>query len=140
MERLLAASHARDCSVFAAMKHTDVLEEFQARTREAIGAFSALLEKYHAKLHEGQTMSLQWWAGALMDEVAYYADLKRSEKNPEAGESRVRNVKDLIGTLEASAVKPVESLQDFLDELMLDSSREEDEKDARRYCHANHRA
>ena len=41
MERLLAASHERKCSVFAVMKNPAVTTTFQARTRESIEASSS---------------------------------------------------------------------------------------------------
>lgn len=128
MERLLAASHARNCAVFTAMKHTDVQAEFTAKTREAIQAFVALIENYRARLHEPGTISLQLWAERFLEEIGYVADLRRSEKNPETADNRVRNLKELVATLSASSPNAVESLQSFLDDLMLDSEREEEEE------------
>jgi DNA helicase II / ATP-dependent DNA helicase PcrA len=45
MERLLAASQERHCSVFTAMRHTDVLGAFPARTRESIQEFVQRVEQ-----------------------------------------------------------------------------------------------
>src|SRR4030095_16257112 len=45
MERLLAASHERHCSVYSAMRHTDVQESFQARTRQSIREFLHWIER-----------------------------------------------------------------------------------------------
>jgi superfamily I DNA/RNA helicase len=128
MERLLAASQARNCSVFSAMRHTDVQGEFQTKTREAIQSFIALLERHRATLHAGQTISLAQWAERFLEEIAYVADLRRGEKNPDAADNRVRNLKELVATLSVSAANPLESLQEFLDNLMLDSEREEEEE------------
>jgi superfamily I DNA/RNA helicase len=130
MERLLAASQTRNCPVFLAMKHTDVQAEFPARTREAIQSFIAVIERHRAKLHAGQTLSLQLWAGQLLEEIGYAADLRRGEKNPDAADNRARNLKELVATLSAAAPNPLESLQNFLDDLMLDSEREEEEESA----------
>src|SRR5580698_4014765 len=44
MERLIAASHERNCPVFAAMRHTDVQASFVPKTREAIQTFIDLVE------------------------------------------------------------------------------------------------
>src|SRR6185295_16817949 len=44
MERLLAASQERHCSVYAAMKHTDVQATFTPKTRESLEAFIELVE------------------------------------------------------------------------------------------------
>ena len=130
MERLLGASHERNCSVFAVMKHTDVQAGFQARTREAIQSFIALLERHRARLHAGQTISLQHWADAFLEEIGYIADLRRGEKTPEAADNRARNLKELVATLSAASANPAEDLQTFLDDLALDSDREEDEESA----------
>src|SRR5687767_15515243 len=43
MERLLAASQERHSSVFAVMRHTDVLNELAAKTRESIQDFTAFV-------------------------------------------------------------------------------------------------
>ena len=129
MERLLAASQARHCLVFSAMKHTDVQAEFQPKTREAIQSFIALMERHRARLREGGTISLQRWAEAFLDEVGYMAELKRGEKTPEAAEARLRNLKELMSGLNATSSSPPEDLQTFLDDLALDSEREDDEED-----------
>src|SRR6185503_8410200 len=44
MERLLAASQERHCSVFSAMKHTDVQASFATKTREALVEFIHFVE------------------------------------------------------------------------------------------------
>src|SRR5216117_4008611 len=44
MERLLAASQERRCSVYSAMRHTDVQAGFVPRTQETIRRFVALVE------------------------------------------------------------------------------------------------
>lgn len=130
MERLLAESHQRGCSVFAAMRHTDVLDSFVARTREAIAAFTELIERQRAKLHQtGQSVSLRLWAERFLEEVNYAAELLRSEKTPEAGENRVRNLRELVATLTESSANPTEDLQAFLDDLSLDADREDEKEE-----------
>jgi superfamily I DNA/RNA helicase len=81
-------------------------------------------------LRERQTLSLQQWAEAFLEEVGYTADLRRGEKTPEAADSRVRNLKELVATLSSGAANPLESLQSFLDDLTLDAGREEEKEDA----------
>jgi superfamily I DNA/RNA helicase len=129
MERLLAASHERHCSVYSAMRHTDVLDSFQARTRESIGGFVAFIERVRAQLASDQTFSLQTWADKFLDEIGYFAELRRAEKNAETAENRVRNLKDLMADLDAAPeLPPAERLQSFLEELTLDSDREEEKE------------
>ncbi|MFM1768737.1 MAG: ATP-dependent helicase Rep [Verrucomicrobiota bacterium] len=154
MERLLAASQERQCSVFAAMRHTDVRDSFQARTRESIDAFVAFVERVHAQLQPGGLDNLppvpaapaaappgvspaepprpagplQRWADRWMDEIGYIPDLRRSEKDPQTAENRVRNLRELLADLDQGdpAAPPAVRLEEFLEDLALDSEREED--------------
>ncbi len=131
MERLLAASQERKCPVFAVMKNPVVTATFQGRTRECIETFTALVERTQAHLRTGQSLSLLVWAERFLEETGYLAELRRSEKNPETAENRVRNLKDLVATLDdgkAFTAQPAERLQQFLDELALDSEREEEQE------------
>lgn len=136
MERLLHASQERKCSVFSAMANPVVSTTFQSRTRESIEQFVALIQRYHDLLKQPQPgMSLRSWADRFINEVSYYADVKRSEKDSETAQNRVRNIEELIATLdETNAVNGSDShmstgLQNFLEELTLDNERE-DEKEA----------
>ena len=129
MERLLAASQERSCSVFSAMRHTDVQESFQTRTRESIQEFLEFIERTRAQLTDGSGLQLQTWADKFLDEAGYITDLRRSEKNIETADNRVRNLKDLMVDLDSDpALPPAERLQTFLEEVTLDSDRE-DEKE-----------
>ena len=139
MERLLGASHERKGSVFTAMKNPAVTTTFQARTRESIEAFVEFIERTQAGLHAagdatpaGNHPTLQAWAEDFLNETGYLAELRRAEKEPEAGENRVRNLRDLVATLDRSAPATkslAERLESFLEEVTLDSDREEKEED-----------
>ncbi len=150
MERLLAASHERKASVFATMKNPAVTATFQARTRESIESFVAFLELTQAQLERRAGVSpvansmvsgangdrrdarptLQAWATNFLNETGYFDELRRSEKDREAGENRVRNLKDLVATLDhaAPAAPLFERLQAFLEEISLDTDREDEEE------------
>lgn len=159
MERLLGASHERKESVFATMKNPAVTTTFQARTREAIETFVELIERnqselnyrsHHiwlpespapapteaelaAPLRHQKPHSLSAWTESFLNETGYLADLRRSEKDVEAGDTRVRNLKDFIATMD-TAGDPTDSLhdqlQEFLENVTLDSDREEDQEKA----------
>ncbi len=132
MERILAASQERSCSVYAAMQHTDVLDSFLARAREAIGDFVELIEAHRTKLEVEPDLLLSEWAESFMNEIGYYDELRRLEKNEETAENRIRSLKDLIQTLDEYAPgKPDlgRRLQAFLEEITLDSERESDKED-----------
>jgi DNA helicase II / ATP-dependent DNA helicase PcrA len=129
---LLTASHERNCSVFTAMKHTDVQASFMERTRDAIQEFVFFIEETRGQLEaETPPASLTQWAEKLLAEVGYVDDLRRSEKNIETADNRVRNIKDLLAHLDQAgspSEKSVMRISEFLEELTLDSERE-DEKE-----------
>ena len=100
MERLLAASSERKASVFTVMRHTDVLESFQARTREAITGFGTWIEKTRAPLLGDSPISLGNWASAWIEEIALFAEFRRMDKDKETAENRVRNIQEILGELD----------------------------------------
>jgi superfamily I DNA/RNA helicase len=133
MERLLAASSERKDSVFAAMNNPVVQTTFQARTRECIEGFVALVERQRAALQNPEfandPQALEKWAEHFLNEIGYFDELRRGEKNVEIADARVRSIKDLLSDLDAHADSGAplnERLQGFLEEVTLDSEREED--------------
>jgi superfamily I DNA/RNA helicase len=182
MERLLAASHERKCSVFTAMKNPVVTTTFQKNTRESIEAFVEFIERRRGQLegtvdappapaislspalantpddgdellieakedayselggnaaggHNASTnlavpptMMLQNWANHFLDETNYFAELKRLDKDPEVSETRIRNLRELMATMDGVGNAPAERLENFLEGITLDSDREEDKE------------
>ncbi len=135
MERLLGASQERNCSVFTAMRHTDVQASFQGRAREAIQEFLGFVEETRAKLADeafaAKSDALEQWSEKFLNDTGYYNELRRSEKNQENAENRIRSLRDLIATMDRDGVgKPMsDRLDAFLENITLDSERE-DEKEA----------
>jgi DNA helicase-2/ATP-dependent DNA helicase PcrA len=135
MERLLAASQERKCSVFAAMKNPAVTTNFQANARLSIEQFVELIERTRARpqidtlsLRAG---SLQTWANEFLDEIGYAKELKRSEKNPETAEGRIRNLMELTASLDGNnpGSQPAwDRLEKFLEEITLDTEREAEDQ------------
>jgi superfamily I DNA/RNA helicase len=110
-----------------------VTSTFQARTRESIEAFVHFIERTRARLQDAvlahDPHGLQLWADRFLDESGYLNELRRSEKDAEAGENRVRNLKELIATLDNSFVAGrslSDRLESFLEGITLDSDREEE--------------
>jgi len=139
MERLLGASHERNGSVFAAMKNPLVTAMFQAPARKAIEAFVEFIERTRAPLHltPYAARPLQTWSESFLEETGYYTELKRSEKNPEVAESRIRNLRDIIAVMDngdpetlATTQTLADRLQTFLENVTLDSDREEEKESA----------
>ncbi len=74
---------------------------------------------------------LQVWADKFLDESGYLLELRRQEKDPEAGDARVRNLRELTATLDGNfpaGKAPFERLEKFLEDITLDSDREEEEE------------
>ncbi len=128
LERILAASHERQCSVFATMRHTDVLERFPERTRRAIHDFIVWIETMRQRLTEdAQNRPLGPWAENVLNEAGYWDYLRRSERNVEVAENRVRNLKELIQTIDDPEtphhLPPQDRLAEALSSLALDTDR-----------------
>jgi len=135
MERLLGASHERKCSVFAAMKNPAVTATFQAQARKSIESFVEFVERTRQPLEKFDTQHpivLSSWADRFLHEIGYFNELRRSEKTPEGAESRIRSIRELLVTLDEqpSSLSPHDRLQSFLEEITLDTEREEEKEDA----------
>jgi DNA helicase-2/ATP-dependent DNA helicase PcrA len=150
MERLLGASQERKCSVFAVMKNPAVTATLQRSPREALEGFVELVETTQERLtsspglfpltpalspgeraHPLSSGFLYNWADKFLDRIGYFNELRRSEKNPETADGRIRNIKELMVTLDGSGSTndpPIERLQTFLEEIMLDTEREEEDE------------
>ena len=147
MERLLGASHERKCSVFTAMKNPLVTTTFLTNTRKSIEAFVEFIEQTKAQLERrapsrpepantsrlaetvlGAPNSLPAWAEDFLNAAGYFAELRRSEKDPEVAESRIRNLRELVATMHGGAATLAEQLDDFLENITLDSDREEEKE------------
>jgi superfamily I DNA/RNA helicase len=129
MERLLGASHERKCSVFTAMKNPLVTTTLQTNTRKSIEAFVEFVERVQGRLQNTEnSFRLQTWADNFLNETGYFAELRRLEKNPENSESRVRNLKELMATMDGAGNAPTERLENFLEGITLDSDREEEKE------------
>ena len=170
MERLLAASQERKCSVFGAMNNPAAQATFAAKTRASIEGFVKFVERTRAGLTESRehlpaqpnaeaglcvpsaqfsdgsglgaggkrcpTLEpvrpfLQIWAEQFLREIGYLDELRRSEKEAEAAENRVRSLQDLIASMDdVEPLPPIDRLQVFLEELTLDTDREEENEPA----------
>ena len=132
MQRLLAHSQERHCSVYTVMRHTDVLASFAAKARESIQEFCGLVDRMRAACENDEKLSLQLWAEKWLDDTGYLAELRRTEKDPEAAEGRIRNLRDLTSTLDGVppdySTLPFERLQTFLEEVTLDTERQEEKE------------
>jgi superfamily I DNA/RNA helicase len=133
MERLLGLSHERKTSVFSALREATSSEVFNARTRASLEVFVCFIEATRHELAATPDLPLVRWAERVLTQTGYVEELRRLEKDKEAAENRVRNLKDLVATLDNAALpgKPAgERLQRFLEDLTLDTEREEETESA----------
>lgn len=131
MERLLAASQERKCSVYAVMTNPVVQSSFLSRIREAIEGFVELLGRWRQPLVVEPNLDLTKWADDFLTEIGYYDELRKGEKDQETADNRVQNVKEMLKDLN-EAGKPnqpaLERIEAFLDDLTLDSERAEEKE------------
>ncbi len=106
MERLLGLSADRKSSVWTILRHTDVLASFPSRTADAIRSFHAFVERVREPILGTGRISLTDWADGWLRETGYLEELRRSEKDPEVGDNRVRNVMELVATLDGGDARP----------------------------------
>ena len=130
-ERLLAASQERECSVWDAMQNDLVIHEFQTRTRRAIESFVQLIEDFRVPLKQ-ESLSLSNWAEGFLADIDYTTELRKGEKNPENAENRMRNLRDLVSTMDdrGETLLPANRLGKFLDDITLDAEREAEKEES----------
>ena len=134
MERLLAASQERGCSVFAAMRHSDVLESFRKAAQNSIMAFVELVEGLREELESEELMEdpagLQNWAIRFLAEIDYLNEIRRTEKTEEAAENKVRNLTDFMSTMDGDRASWSLSkrLEKFLEDITLDQDLKDDKE------------
>lgn len=133
MERVLGASQERKCSVFSAMKNPLVTTTFQSQARASIEAFVNFVERTGALLHSAPgTLHLNQWAERFLNETGYIDEIRRSERNLEAAENRIRNLKELVASMASAgdpSNTPFDRLQTFLEEVTLDTEREDEDEE-----------
>jgi superfamily I DNA/RNA helicase len=139
MQRLLAASQERQCSVFEAMKNPLACMELRSKARESVERFTALLEEKSLELARlratPRSPAVADWVRRFLEEIGYLDELRRLEKNAEAAENRIRGLLDLVATFkdlecDARATGRDQVLR-FLEEVTLDNDRDEDEEQQR---------
>ena len=136
MQKLLGLSQERGCTVFAAMRDETALGQFQRRTVDSILDFVELVESVNERLNRPIAVQpanpLKVWCTAWLDEVGLFREIRRMEKDEETAENRVRNIVDLLDSMDPGFVpadRPVpERLHRFLEYISLDRERDEDDE------------
>jgi DNA helicase II / ATP-dependent DNA helicase PcrA len=130
MERLLAASQERKGSVFSAMLNPLVQMELAPAPRNRVTAFLDLIERTRAPLLVSAALSLKNWAEKWLAEIGYPDELRRSEKDVESAENRIRNLNEMVAALDSQTAgsSPAERLGIFLEDLALNEERAEEKE------------
>ncbi|MEA3207548.1 MAG: ATP-dependent helicase UvrD/PcrA [Chthoniobacter sp.] len=126
VERATELSAGQKCSVFAALQLPEFRQSLTARATGSIDAFIALMDSFETRLHEPLSDHAKILR-ALMSEVGYLEDLRRTCKTPEEALSRETNVNDLMRSFEEYQGRSTEGLRGFCDEMSLRQERDEDD-------------
>lgn len=136
LQNLLSESHAHHHSVYSTMTDSTLTVGLRERARRSVEDFVQWLQETRAALDEpGQAPdpeALQTWADGFLTDLGYYNELRRLEKDPENAENRVMNLKDLIADMDGPSPVgkvPRDRLERFLENVTLDSEREEKDAD-----------
>ena len=85
------------CSLFQAASQPEALAELNAKSRDALQSFAALIDGFRRRAANEDAGSL---IRELLDAIGYENHLYQSEESSRAAESRWRNVEDLADWLE----------------------------------------
>jgi len=121
----VAESNQAKTSIFATLQSTGFQELLSAKTRTAVHAFIELIDRYETQIHQ-PLVELASIATALLEEIRYPEELRRSCKTPEETLNREENVRELVRTLADYQRRSTEGLSGFLAEVALDQEREEE--------------
>ncbi|MFL6521252.1 MAG: ATP-dependent helicase [Chthoniobacterales bacterium] len=128
VETALESSVKHRRSVWQALQSNEVRGELSAKTAANVASFVQLIDGYDIALHQ----PLADAAGLirrLLDEVGYFADLRRNCRSPDEADIRAGNVTDVLRDFEQFTKRSTKGLRGFLDEVVLDQEREEEKED-----------
>ncbi len=130
MERLLAFSQERGCTMFEAFRLAGDCGDLGERARSCASRFLELLEVEQERLRASLNWGARQWGEEFFERIGYFPDLRRSERDVEVAENRVQNIRDLLALLDEprKGATPIERVEAFLEEVTLDAERK-DEKE-----------
>ncbi len=129
MEKILHISQKLNSSVFSAMMNSQALNELPGRVIEAVSDFVSLIDNTRKQLNNktSKNNELEELLVNFFDRIGYFQELKRYDKNPEGAENRLQNIKDFLSGIDNNnGVTMLDKLQGFLDEISLETDREEE--------------
>lgn len=128
VERALEWSVRHKCSLWRALGNPAFLREMSARTAASIRVFVEMIGDYETKLAEPLSNPAAL-VTKLTAEIGYAAELRRNCKTAEEAAERESNVGDILRDLAQFLKRSTKGLRGFLDEVILDQEREEEEEE-----------
>jgi DNA helicase-2/ATP-dependent DNA helicase PcrA len=128
VERALEWSVRHKCSLWRALSSSEFLREMSARTAASIRAFVEMIGDYETKIAEPLSNPAAL-VTKLIAEIGYAAELRRNCKTAEEAAERESNVGDILRDLAQFLKRSTKGLRGFLDEVILDQEREEEEEE-----------
>src|SRR5246127_13462 len=125
IEIVVAESNQAKTSIFATLQSPGVHDLLSAKTKTAVHGFIELIDRYETQIHQ-PLVELAPIAMALLQEIRYPEELRRSCKTPEEALNREENVRELVRTLADYQRRSTEGLSGFLAEVALDREHEEE--------------
>jgi superfamily I DNA/RNA helicase len=128
VETALESSVKHRRSVWQALQSDEVRGELGAKTAANVASFVQLIDSYDIALHQ-PLADAPGLTRRLLDEVGYFADLRRNCRSPDEADIRAGNVTDVLRDFEQFTKRSTKGLRGFLDEVVLDQEREEEKED-----------
>jgi len=128
VETALESSVKHRRSVWQALQSNEVGSELSAKTAANVASFVQLIDSYDIALHQ-PLADAPGLIRRLLDEVGYFADLRRNCRSPDEADIRTGNVTDVLRDFEQFTKRSTKGLRGFLDEVLLDQEREEEKED-----------
>ena len=96
------------------------------RAQAGLEKFSDLIHRYHIRFQQETTWSLIM--KDLLDEIAFFEDIRRGSKDGNEASNRCENVQEFVSSLAEYEQKREGTLQDFVDNLRLEQKEDKDEE------------
>ena len=120
-----SAGHSQ--SLWQALSSAEFQEQVSARTWSSLHRFVSLIEGYADAVRKTKTDPAEP-VRRLLAEIGYVAEMRRQCKTREEAEGREENVNDVLRDLSQYGRRSSKGLRGFLDEILLDQEREEEDE------------
>jgi superfamily I DNA/RNA helicase len=120
-----SAGHSQ--SLWQAVSSAGFQEQVSARAWSSLHRFVSLIEGYGDAVRKIKSDPAEP-VRRLLDDIGYVAELRRQCKTREEAEGREENVNDVLRDLTQYGRRSSKGLRGFLDEILLDQEREEEDE------------